>query len=68
MNGLQIYKKRLLNLLQPIEFLNIVEWAEKYIETIPDSPYTGHLNLHKTPFLIEPLNQTMNSDTSLAVM
>ena len=68
MNGLQIYKKRLLNLLQPIEFLDIVEWAEKYIEIIPDSPYSGRLDLHRTPFLIEPLRQTMNGNTTLSVM
>ena len=68
MNGLQIYKKRLLNLLQPIQVLDIVEWSQKYIQTIPDSPYTGKLNLHRTPFLIEPLRQTMNSDTTLSVM
>lgn len=55
MNGIKIYKKKLLNLLQPIEFLDIIEWSEKFIETIPDSPYTGQLNLHRTPFLIEPL-------------
>lgn len=68
MNGEQIYKKKLLNLLQPIEVLNIVEWSEKHIETIPDSPFTGRLDLHRTPFLIEPLKQTMYSDTSLCVM
>lgn len=68
MNGLQIYKKKLLNLLQPVEVLDVVTWAEKYIETIPDSPYTGQLNLHRTPFLIEPLVQTMNSYTTLSVM
>lgn len=67
-NGLQIYKKKLLNLLQPIEVLDIVEWAEKHIETIPDSPYSGRLNLHRTPYLIEPLRQTMNSTTNLCVM
>jgi hypothetical protein len=68
MNGIQIYKKRLLNLLSPIEVLDIVDWAEKYIDTIPDSPYTGKLDLHRTPFLIEPLRQTMLSDTTLSVM
>lgn len=68
MNGEQIYKKKLLNLLQPIEVLNIVDWAEKHIESIPDSPFTGRLDLHRTPFLIEPLKQTMYSDTSLCVM
>ena len=55
MNGEQIYKKKLLNLLQPIEVLDIVEWSEKHIEIIPDSPYSGRLDLHRTPFLIEPL-------------
>lgn len=68
MNGFQIYKKKLLNLLQPIESLGIIEWAEKYIETIPDSPYSGRLNLHRTPFLIEPLRQTMQNNTVLSVM
>lgn len=68
MNGIEIYKKRLLNLLSPIEVLDIVEWAEKYIETIPDSPYSGTLNLHRTPFLLEPLKQTMSSDTKLSVL
>ena len=68
MNGFQIYRKKLLNLLQPIESLGIIEWAEKYIETIPDSPYSGRLNLHRTPFLIEPLRQTMNNQTTLSVM
>lgn len=67
-NGLNIYKKKLLNLLSPIEILDIVEWAEKYIEVIPDSPFSGKLNLHRTPFLIEPLRQTMQSDTNLSVM
>lgn len=68
MNGIEIYKKRLLNLLSPIEVLDIIEWAEKYIEVIPDSPYSGKLNLHRTPFLIEPLRQTMNSETTLSVI
>lgn len=67
-NGLKIYKKRMLNLLQPIESLDIITWAEKYIETIPDSPFTGKLNLHRTPFLIEPLRQTTRSDVTLSVM
>lgn len=67
-NGLNIYKKKLLNLLSPIEILDIVEWSEKYIEVIPDSPFSGKLNLHRTPFLIEPLRQTMESDTNLCVM
>lgn len=67
-NGLKIYKKKLLNLLEPIEVLDIVEWAEKHIETIPDSPFSGRLNLHRTPYLIEPLRQTMNSNTTLSVM
>ena len=61
MNGEQIYKKKLLNLLQPIEVLDIVEWSEKHIEIIPDSPYSGRLDLHRTPFLIEPLLQSMES-------
>lgn len=68
MNGIDIYKRKLLNLLSPIEILDIIEWSEKYIEVIPDSPFTGKLNLHRTPFLIEPLRQTMNSDTMLSVM
>lgn len=68
MNGYQIYKKKLLNLLSPIEVLDIVEWSERHIETIPDSPFTGKLNLHRTPFLIEPLIQTMESNTTLSVM
>jgi hypothetical protein len=55
MNGIDIYKRKLLNLLSPIEILDIIEWSEKYIEVIPDSPYSGKLNLHRTPFLIEPL-------------
>ena len=67
-NGLKIYKKKLLNLLQPIECLNIIDWSEKYIETIPDSPYTGRLNLHRTPFLIEPLRQTAETNTTLSVL
>ena len=68
MNGKEIYKKKLLKMLDPIETLSIVEWSEKYIETIPDSPYSGKLDLHRTPFLIEPLKQTMFHDTTLAVM
>ena len=67
-NGLKIYKKKLLNLLQPIECLDIIDWAEKYIETIPDSPYSGRLNLHRTPFLIEPLRQTAENHTTLSVL
>ena len=67
-NGIKIYKKRLLNLLQPIECLDIIEWSEKYIETVPDSPFTGRLNLHRTPFLIEPLKQATESNTKLAVL
>ena len=67
-NGLKIYKKRLLNLLQPIEYLDIITWSEKYIDTIPDSPYSGKLNLHRTPFLIEPLRQTNQFSTSLSVL
>ena len=55
-------------MLQPIEYLDIVEWSERYIECIPDSPYSGRLNLHRTPFLIEPLKQSCYSDTSLAVL
>lgn len=65
---MKIYKKKLLNLLSPIEVLDIVEWSEKYIETIPDSPYTGRLDLHRTPFLIEPLRMTMSSETTLSVL
>lgn len=68
MNGTKIYKKRLLNLLQPIEYLDIITWAEKYIDTIPDSPFSGKLNLHRTPFLIEPLRVTAREDVSLSVM
>lgn len=68
MNGQKIYKKKLLNLLSPIEYLGILEWSEKNIEIIPDSPYSGRLNLHRTPFLIEPLQQTMTSDCSLSVL
>lgn len=68
MNGIEIYKKKLLNLLSPIESLGIVEWSEKYIEAIPDSPYTGRLDLHRTPFLLEPLAQTTFADTTLSVM
>ena len=68
MNGLKIYKKRLLNLLSPIECLNIIEWSEKHIESIPDSPFSGRLNLHRTPFLLEPLRQTCQSGTTLSVM
>lgn len=68
MNGEQIYKKKLLNLLQPIEVLDIVEWSEKHIEIIPDSPYSGRLDLHRTPFLIEPLLQSMESQTNLVVL
>jgi hypothetical protein len=68
MNGIEIYKKKLLNLLSPIEILDIIDWSEKHIEVIPDSPYSGKLDLHRTPFLIEPLRQTMLSDTQLSVM
>lgn len=67
-NGMKIYKKKLLNLLSPIECLNIIDWSEKHIETIPDSPYSGRLNLHRTPFLLEPLKQTCLSDTTLSVL
>ena len=68
MNGKKIYKKKLLDLLSPIENLDIISWAEKYIECIPDSPYTGKLNLHRTPFLIEPLKGATARNTSLCVM
>lgn len=67
-NGLKIYKKKLLNLLQPIETLDIIDWAEKYIDCIPDSPFSGRLNLHRTPFLIEPLRQTTETSTTLSVI
>lgn len=67
-NGFSIYKKKLLSMLQPIEYLDIVDWSERYIECIPDSPYSGKLNLHRTPFLIEPLRQSCYSDTSLSVL
>ena len=68
MNGRKIYKKKLLDLLSPIENLNIIEWSEKYIDCVPDSPFTGKLNLHRTPFLIEPLKGATARNTSLCVM
>ena len=68
MNGFNIYKKKLLNMLHPIECLDVVEWSERYIESVPDSPFSGRLNLHRTPFLIEPLRQSCSSNTSLAVL
>lgn len=67
-NGLKIYKKKLINLFQPIECLDIIDWSEKHIETVPDSPFTGKLNLHRTPFLIDPLRQTTRGDVTLSVM
>lgn len=58
----------MLGLYAPIENLNVIEWSHKYIETIPDSPYTGRLDLTRTPFLIEPLMGATASNTSLCVM
>ena len=68
MNGKKIYKKKILGLYSPIENLNVVDWAHKYIDCIPDSPYTGRLDLTRTPFLIEPLRGATACNTSLCVM